>query len=407
MRTTASFVARISVFLLLLCLVPPPSQAASKKEMAKVNVAIDSIRGHDPRTHSEAQSEALDRELDRAWDVLQKHASVSRSVIPTVLDDEAEDSFLLIDLSHLFVVLEEGDPDALDLASQWLLRANPRVYPSGYFAVVSIMGSQRCERCLPAVLKLLELDELHTSIEEHALPVELDLGLLFSIGPYGTGALAPLIEALDDPDCTVRRNAVFVISSLLTPGAVGPIESVATGDECIDARSAAWLALGTMGAPSVPRLIRDRVTSAAIVEKEEQLSMIFGLNQLYFLEDATLLEQFAEHSDLEVAKAATQALEALPEGDENVAGLLANAGSRSDEGRSPAVALLNSAVKDGHFEFSGSAKDLEAVLTKDDLPLVNEARASVLRRATDECLYEYRKLYLTGQLFLQMSMRGK
>ena len=404
--TVKRFLVWIGLFTIL-CVAPYHSSAAANKAVAKVNKAIDSIRGHNLDGLSPAQRNKLDRKLDRAWDVLTEHADIALTVIPDVLDREQKDGFLLIDLSHLFVVLKEGNSNALDRASRWLLRADPRDHPSGYFNIASIMGAEHCIACLPAVLKLLELEELHAYIDEHALNIDLELGLLFSIGPYGRDALPALVEALNNSDCIVRRNTVRMMKVLLTADAIGAIEDVATSDPCIEARSAAWSALGSLGSPSLPSLIRKRLASADPVPGREQKAMIHGMTSLYQLNDTALLEEFEKSEDPEVATAAEHALKQLPEGDKNIAGLLANAGSRAEEGRSAALASLKSAVKTGFFKYTGSAKDLEAVLTAKDLPLINKVRAEVLRRASDECLYEFKKLYLTGQLFLQMSIQEK
>jgi hypothetical protein len=67
-----------------------------------------------------------------------------------------------------------------------------------------------------------------------------------------------------------------------------------------------------------------------------------------------------------------------------------------------ALDLLKDAVRTGRFDFEGTAFDLEAMLTPADLTFLNEARASVLRRASDECLHEWKKLYLVGSVLIQL-----
>ena len=380
--------------------------ATNERDLAKVNSAIDNLRGHDSRTLTTQSSEGLDEKLDKAWDILSKYTSISKKRIPEVLSEERSDSFLLIDLSYLYLVLNEGSDSSMALASTWLLRADPGYYPNGYFYAASVMGSKRCRSCLPAVLGLLRLDRLSASIPEHASLVDLDMGFLFAIGPYGTSATHALVMAMQDSSCTVRKNAVRLTRALLDPGAVSAVRAVASGDTCLEARNEAWTALGILGDVQLGGLIQRRLASEAQqVPKEEKLAMVSGLEALYQLPDKSVAERLVQDPEPEVSAAATKMIKGA--GDPNAGKLLENVGSKSSTERSRALGLLKDAIRTGTFEFKGTAFDLEAMLTEADLISLNEARASVLRRASDECLYEWKKLHLAGSLLVQLQSANR
>jgi hypothetical protein len=374
--------------------------AANDRDLAKVNTAIDDLRGHDSRTLTTQSSKALDEKLDRSWDILTKYASISKKRIPEILSEERSDSFLLIDLSYLYLVLHEGSDSSMVAASTWLLRADPAYYPNGYFYAASVMGSKRCRSCLPSVLGLLRLERLGASIAEHALRVDLDMGFLFAIGPYGASATDSLVTAMQDSSCTVRKNAVRMTRYLLDPGAALAVRAVASGSTCPEARNEAWTALGILGDAQLGGLIQRRLDSEAQVPKEEKLAMVSGLEALYRLPDKSVAERLAQDPEPEVSAAATKMIGETA--DPKAGKLLENVGSKSSTERSRALGLLKDAIRTGSFEFEGTAFDLEAMLTQADLASLNEARASVLRRASDECLYEWKKLYLVGSLLVQL-----
>ena len=60
---------------------------------------------------------------------------------------------------------------------------------------------------LPVVAKMLELSELEAYIAQHALPVDVDLGILFTLGRYGDQAVPHAMKMLDHPECAGRANA--------------------------------------------------------------------------------------------------------------------------------------------------------------------------------------------------------
>ena len=382
-----------------------PTQAAGKRDIAKVDAAIDSIRGHDPRTLSDEENEALSKRLDKTWNVLLGQASITKKRIREVLEEERTDSFLLIDLSYLYLVLNESDAESMTSASTWLLRADPAYYPTGYYHAASLMGSARCAACLPAVLGLLRLERLSTSIPEHALPVDLDLGLLFAIGPYGSGATDALIKSLQDPSCTVRMNALKMMNFLLDPSVTPAVRAATVKDTCPQARGAAWTTLGVMADRRIGALIRERLASDEPVASEEKVGMVAGLERMIVPPDPTILQKLAGDPDSAVAAAAQSALQE-PEDPKEGERLLQNVGSKSPAARTRTLNMLKESARTGRFEFEGTAFELEAMLTPSDLTAVNDARAAVLRRASDECLYEWRKLYLVGSILLEV-LQGK
>lgn len=380
-------------------------QAAGERDITKVDAAIDSIRGHDPRALSDEENDALGKRLDEAWSVLREHASITKRRIREVLETERNDSFLLIDLSYLFMVLNKGDAESMALASTWLLRADPAYYPTGYFHAASLMDSRRCATCLPAVLGLLRLEQLSISIPEHAMLVDLDLGLLFAIGPYGSDATDALIKSLQDPGCTVRMNALKMMAFLLDPRAAPAVRTAALEDSCPRARAAAWTTMGVIAGRRIGALLQQRLGSDEPVASEEKLGMVAGLERLLASSDPTVLQKLADDPDAAVAAAAKSALQEREDPKERER-LLQNVGSKSSTARTRALNMLKVSARTGRFEFEGTAFELEAMLTPGDLTAVNDARAAVLRRASDECLYEWRKLYLAGSILLEV-MQGK
>jgi HEAT repeat protein len=251
------------------------------------------------------------------------------------------------------------------------------------------------------VLGLLKLEKLRASIPEHALAVDLDMGFLFAIGPYGIRATDAVLEAAQNSSCVVRKNAIRVTRLLLDPSAVSAVRAVALRDMCVEARNEAWTTLGVLGDPQLNELVQQRLSSAEPLLKEEKLGMVSGLETRYRSSDKSVTEKFVHDPDPDVSGAAAKAIGGRDD-QEEAGKLLANVGSKSSTERSMALDLLKDAVRTGRFDFEGTAFDLEAMLTPADLTFLNEARASVLRRASDECLHEWKKLYLVGSVLIQL-----
>lgn len=246
-----------------------------------------------------------------------------------------------------------------------------------------------CGACLPAVLKMLELKQLSTGIPEHALPIDLDLGLVFTIGQYGDAALDGVRAGLESEDCIIRGNAALAVGQLLPMIEPAAVRKIALGDPCEESRRKAWEALGMLDSPFLARLVARRLADGRPPSIEERQSMVSGLSHAFSRAVTEPLKVLSEDSDPEIAEAARKGLEGIEKHAPTPSELRTKAGSASPSTRSKVRRLLKKAKQDGRFEFEGRRMELFAALTPDDLALLNEARAAVLNRVSDECLYEY------------------
>lgn len=376
-----------------LCLYPPVAMAADPEAATAVQSAITSIRGHDPRSFSEEQLDGLQKKLDRAWDTLLDHPKLAMPAIRDALQDEHEDDLFIVDLSHVLLYLDNKPGTMLEV-SAWIQRANPNIYPPGYFRVASLFGARRCQECLPAVIRMLDLEDLADGIYEHALPVDLGLGLLFSLGPYGPSAESAVRQKLRAQNCIVRRNATNMLAFLLPADPVPQLVNMAEKDPCVDSRLAAWRALSVMNNPQLVPLARKQLAQA--LPEEEKSFIVSALANVYDPAAGALLRELVNGDDESIQRSISEEIENLEENLKRDIELIKNFGSSTQKKHSHAVKQLKRAIKKGFFEFEGSSFDLEAALKPEDLGLVNQARASVLRRRSDECLYEWEKLYLAA-----------
>lgn len=85
---------------------PATSPTATEDPEAAVARAIEQLRGIHLQGLSETQKTALGERLDKAWDALFDHSDAAKKAIREVLATEQEDSYLLIDLAHLWTSLE-------------------------------------------------------------------------------------------------------------------------------------------------------------------------------------------------------------------------------------------------------------------------------------------------------------
>ena len=352
---------------------------------SKVAQAVDSIRGRDVSQLSESEVEALDNRLGEAWRIILDNPKESKPLVRAALTQEREDSFRIIDLSHLLIVLE---PKLMAEATAAVTKVDPNAYPDGYFRVASLMAASHCEKCLPAVLKMLALKQLDTGIQEHALPVNLELGLIFSIGQYGNAAIAGVLSSLESEDCVIRGNAALAVGFLLPQDEPSRLRKMASKDPCEESRRGAWQALGSLDSPSLASLVTARLAGAS-VSVGERKAMVTGLSLAFSRDVLRPLRTLSGDADPEVAKAAATGIEVIEKHAPTPAELKEKLGSGTFLVRSRGQRLLKDAKKDGRFEFDGQPLELLPSLVPGDLTLVNEARAAVLNRTTDECLYEY------------------
>jgi len=397
-----------ALLLASIALIPCHTAASGQdRVLAEVVAAIDSVRGHEPRALDDDALQRLNLVLDEAWDTLKRHPQVARTEIRKALRTEKVDGFFIVDQALLLVDLDEGKLETLHEVVPFIEKIDPNANPTSYWRLASIMAQRRCTGCLPAVVRMLLLDRLGDSIPEHALTVDLQMGLLFSLGPFAEEAIPHLATTLAAGSCRARENAAMMLPVLLTDSIPDALRELPFADECPSARVTAWLALGAMGDPKLVELADRRLgASASPPSVEERLAIAGALARPYRLPPDALLRRMSSDEAPDVAKAAADALAGREEALATVRDLRANLGSADPATKKSIRRALERAGRKGVLEFDGSAKDLEAGLAPQDLPLVRGALASVLRRQSDECLYEFKKLYLAGDLLLQLGPRG-
>ena len=164
--------------------------------------------------------------------------------------------------------------------------------------------------------------------------------------------------------------------------------------------------MGEIGHPGITELVADRLGQAPGPAKEEQLAMVAGLANVYFPHVYDGLTLLSKSEVPEVAEAAAKIRESLAAQEGDTESLVQGIGSAAAASKAEMRKLLEKAARSGVFDFSGSAKDIEERVDLADLELLNAAKASVLRRRSDECLYEYRKLRVAASLVRQVAVHS-
>lgn len=353
---------------------------------AAVAAAIDQLRGVHMEGMSAAQKTALGERLDKAWDTLYDHRDTAKKAILAVLATEREDSFLLVDLSHLLTTL---DPKSLESAAGALSRADVTAHPSGTFHATSRMAASHCSACLAAVIRILEIKDTKTQIAQHALPIDPQLMLIFTVGQYGDDAVGPISAKLTSDNCVVRGNAALALGLLQPRSIPGEIRRIAVEDPCDEARSKAWVALGLLDDPLLARSVNRRLESSPELSKVERLGIVLGLASSFSSAARKPLQTLAADPEADVSSAAKEGLDGFEEMEKRMAQVkMKRAGGLSPK-RSKVMRRIEKAARDGRIDLEGDADDLLTTLTTADIPLLNRARAAVLGRLSDECLYEY------------------
>jgi hypothetical protein len=366
---------------------PNLARAGASDAEAQVAAAIDSIRGVDIAGMSKQDMDALGKKMDAAWGIALDHKSTAEPVVLRALAEESHDSFRIIDLARLLLALDEHQRKEAVAA---LLRADPNAYPQGFFQVASTMSALHCTECLPAVLRMLRLKKLETAIPEHALPVGIELGLIFTLGQYGDAAIPPVMEGLKSSDCAERSNAARTLGQLLPRAVPALLRSMALEDECEEARERAWESLGSLDDPGLAVMASKRLEASPSASKEERLAMVAGLGSSFNRSVGKPLEALMTDTDADVRKQAKDAWDGITQHAPTRAQLQAGADAAPGVGGRIRRAL-ETAKKKGRFEYDygGKRTTLFSGLVPADLPLLNAARAAVLDRLSDECLYEY------------------
>lgn len=158
---------------------------------------------------------------------------------------------------------------------------------------------------------------------------------------------------------------------------------MALEDPCPEARAAAWFALAGLFIPDRETLALSRLSTEPPPASIEKEALAFALGTVGSEAFRGMLRALAADPDPNVVTHAQKALEMMP------AEILPPLGAANPGARRKVLRQLERAVKTADLEAQPDAEQFLAALTPNDLPLVNRARASVLRRLSDECLYDW------------------
>jgi HEAT repeat protein len=281
--------------------------------------------------------------------------------------------------------------ESLARVATYVQKADPHASDNVFFILTSQMAARRCMPCLPAVLKILDLEELDAYIPEHALPVNLIYGLMFTVYQYGDSVTSELVDRLDSSKCPVRANAAFALGDLL-PSEIPPVLSkMVFEDSCEYARAAALEAAASFMHPDLEQLAMKRMALDAPLSKRGRGALVVALGMSGTDAAKKTLQTFTSDPDAEISKYAEKLLTSQPPD-------LSMVGTAPPAERSRVLRELKRALKKNSFDDTPDQNRYVAALTPEDIPLVNEARAAVLARLSDECLYEWYPLTGVAQL---------
>jgi hypothetical protein len=386
----------------LTALLVPGARGAGQRGSAEERVlaAIDALRGHSTAGLNERKKRQLGKRLDAAWDVLIDEKKIAEGMVREVLEQEQSDSFLIIDLCGFLLSLDQEDATLEEIAG-YLARVDPNVYSHGFFLAAADMAGRQCEACRPSVLKMLELKELEANIAMHALRVEIDLGLVFTISAYGDDIIDDVVAQLDDPDCAVRGNAARAVGNLLPVRDFPEIRRMAMEDECARARAGAWMGLILLQDPKSEDLVLKRLEHRENLAPMEKQYLPMVLASTGSKSARAHVGTLMRDDDPELAKWARKVFSNLHPLQEMDTGRADSRKRRKMQKR------LERIARKGYSGKELAGRDLLAALTPEDLPLLNEARAAVLSRLSDECLYDYYPMTFAAAKLRGAALREK
>lgn len=358
---------------------------------AELRQAIDSLRGVRYEGLTEAQKTALGKKLDTAWNTLLADSARARPLVEKALDAETRDGGFILDLCGLHLMLTKGASDPKRITG-WMTRADPNDNPWGYWKVAQWAASTRCRDCRPILLQAAKLRSLDEYIAEHALRVDLTLGLIFLWGSYGDDLKPELESIIKSEDCAERGNAAFGLGLLRARPDMTAAREMALLDPCESARIQAWGALASAGDLKLAPTAQRRLGATPGPTKEERWAMIAALTSGFVPGASAPLETLSHDKDAEIAGDARKGLDELKRGTDALATIRGRLGKGSDEQHAKLESALRAATEKGRFEYKSSLEETALALRPADLSLLHTARLSVLRRFSDECLYEFRTL---------------
>lgn len=368
---------------------PVPARQATTEELRS---AIDTMRSVDLAKLTREQKDALGERIDSAWNLILANRSTARPLLAAALDDGITDHFFTIEGTHLYLLMEEGSAEALDRAARWLSRVDPNAQPSRFFAIVAPMASLRCEACKPAILKMLQLDDLAGYVESTGLRAGMEIGLLVTLVSDSEALMPDLVRALESDNCVVRANAAWALGMIAPRDVPARLREMAEKDQCARARVRAWNALADLDPDSLLRLLAPVTEGSAAVPPGEAAGMVDAIAAVYRPAMTPLLERLSASPDPVVSAKAASALEEFRKAWPEYEKRLRDMGTDTAEHREKIRERLERAVASGQLVFDGTIFDMTKALAPEDLDLVDRARFSVLRRLSGECLGEYRTL---------------
>lgn len=365
----------------LLCLVLSTGLDARSDPRTKIQSTIDSLRGTTLKGMTDREQEALHKKLSKAWSTYRKYKRDGVEIIHEILEKEQEDSFIILDLS-MYLLSQDSSMESLARVATYVQKADPHASDNVFFILTSQMAARRCMPCLPAVLKILDLEELDAYIPEHALPVNLIYGLMFTVYQYGDSIISVLEDLLDSSECPVRANAAFALGDLTSPEIPPVLSKMALEDSCEYARAAALQAAASFMHPDLEQLAMKRMALDAPFSPHGKEALLLALGMAGTDTAKKTLRAFTSDPNAEISKFAEMALSVQPPD-------LSIIGTAPQKERRRVLRELRKALKKGWFDDTPDQMRYLAALTSEDIPLVNEARAAVLARLSDECLYEW------------------
>ena len=359
-------------------------KAAESDAATRVTEAIDSIRHLKVDGLSDGEKKLVSSRLDKARKALRKNRKVAIPAVRKALAEEHEDSALIIELSAFLLRMDSSDAALREIAG-YLVKADPNIHFAGFFDVTFVMASRRCLPCLPAVLKILEGKEEEVdvvTIKALSKRVGIIHGMVFTIGQYGDDVIDDVTPYLESDNCIVRSNAILALSDLVPVEEPAALRKIAIEDPCSEARAAAWAGLGVFHNTGREEMALTRLYTEPRPMPGEMEGLTFVLATVDSDASRKALRDLANDSDPNVARFALGRVAfahdvALPPD------VPADPRWRRD-----VVGQLERALRTDHLYAKPDVSRFLASLTPEDLPLVNRARASVLRRLSDEALYD-------------------
>jgi hypothetical protein len=241
------------------------------------------------------------------------------------------------------------------------------------------------------------LKTLDGYIRQHSLPVDIRLGLNFTLLPYDAEIYPLLEEALQSKEAHVRANAAYLCGYALPPAVHTTLIQMAAGDPDPRVRREALISTAVLEPAAAVRIADASLRKRRKLETEDLSNIIDALQIASNPEAKVLLEDLSQNGgDAEKTKA-RQALAHFPRY-AALGSLPEDASPRGRMLRSVVVPALKETLNTSRFEHQADPRAMALCLKQADLGLLKSARNAVLKRLSDECLYEFHTLHAAAIL---------